>query len=286
MSQILDCKLVADQLKEEVKQEVALCKEQGILPKLALLRVGEKGPDLSYEKSILTLCEELGIAVDVHAYPANLSQEEYIRIFQGLNEDPSVFGVLPFRPLDHIDETLAIGQNTNPKKDIDAGTDANLGKVLLDDRSGLLPCTPAAILSILDFYGYDVKGKHVVLINNSNVFGKPLALLLTNRFATVTVCHEFTKDLSSFTRQADLLITAVPVEQLITEDMISEDVTLIDATVIRRVVDGKVKILGCLSDGAKEKAFAYTPVPGVGKVTSVHLMKNLLKSCKEALLEQ
>ncbi len=276
MAQLLDCKIVAAKIREQAKQDVDALKAEGISPKLGMVRVGEKGPDLAYERTATRLCEEAGILVEVLALPEDVSEADYIAQFKKMNADPSIHGILPFRPLDHIDEKVAIGNNLLAVKDVDAGTDGNLGKVVLGDPTGLQPCTPAAIMAVLDYYDIDVKAQNVVIVNNSNVFGKPLSLMLTNRFATVTICHEFTKDLASFTKNADILITAVPVENLITADMVSEDSILIDATIIRK----EGKIIGCLSEEAREKCKAYTPVPGLGTVTSSLLVTNVVKACQ------
>ena len=294
MAEILDCKLVAASVKEECRRQADLLKKKGIAPKLGIVRVGEKGPDLSYEKGATKTMHDSGIDVEVFAFPADISQDEYIKEFRKINSDPSIHGILAFRPLDNIDETEAISNNLNPLKDIDASTVENMGKVVINDKSGLYPCTAAAIMEIIDFYKIDVKSKNVVIINNSNVVGKPLSMMLTNRFATVTLCHEFTKNIKDICLNADIVICAVPVENIVKADQIKPGAVVIDATIIRKKVfddngnpvisekTGRQKsvTVGCCEPDVDKVAGCKTPVPGVGGITSAMLAKNLIKACK------
>lgn len=318
-AQVLDCKVVAEAIKNECKAAAEELKAKGIVPKLGIVRVGEKGPDLSYEKGATKTMNEAGIEVEVFAMPADVSQEDYIKKFREINADPAIHGILAFRPLDNIDENVAIGENLNPLKDVDACTAANMGKLVVNDPTGLYPCTASAIMEVINYYAEDIKaatrkqyaplalakpgqeddvccGLDVCVINNSNVIGKPVSMMLTNRFATVSIVHHLThaEIKNQYTTQADVVIAAVPFKNSVTADMIKEGAVVIDAAVIREKAfdadgnpimnekTGKQKIvtLGCCAPDVEEKASWKTPVPGVGGITSAMLAKNLIKACK------
>ncbi len=318
-AQVLDCKLVAQSISEQCKKEADALKAKGIVPKLGIFRVGEKGPDLSYEKGATKSMNEAGIEVEVFALPAEVSQEEYIEKFKAVNADPAIHGILAFRPLDNIDENVAIGENISPLKDVDACTSANMGKLVINDPTGLYPCTASAIMEVIDYYGEQIKavarpkfgpnplakpeqdadvccGLDVCIINNSNVIGKPVSMMLTNRFASVSIVHHLTHPeiKNEYTQKADVVICAVPFKDSVTADMIKEGAVVIDAAVIREKAfdadgqpimnekTGKQKIvtLGCCAADVEEKASWKTPVPGVGAITSAILAKNLIKACK------
>ena len=308
MAQILDCKLVAQTIKDNCKAEADALRAKGISPKIAIMRVGEKGPDLSYEKGIFATAEATGIEVEVHAMPADISQDDYITEFKKVNADPSVHGILAFRPLDNIDETVAISDNLSAIKDCDASTTDNMGKVVLNDPTALPPCTAAAIMEVIDFYADEIKahvgsdkedvceGLDVCIINNSNVIGKPLAMMLTNRFATVSIVHHLTRPevKNDYIKRANVIVCATPFKDSITADMLSENAIVIDAAVVRekafdengepimneKTGRQKINTFGCCAADVEEKAAWKTPVPGVGSITSALLAKNLLKACK------
>lgn len=281
MAKILDCKLVAEAIINDCKAEAANLKEKGISPKLAILRVGENGPDLSYEKGIFAITNTIGIDVEIHAMPANISQEDYILELEKLNSDPSIHGILPFRPLENIDEVEAISNHLSSMKDCDGSTAENMGKVVLNDPTALAPCSAAAILEIIRFYSNEIKAisesLNVCIVNNSNVIGKPLAMMLANRFASVTCINRSTPDdiKIDLMKRANILVCATTSRNSITADMIGENAVVIDAAIIR-----EDKIYGCCSTDVFEKAAYMTPVPGIGRITSALLMKNLIKACK------
>lgn len=318
-AQVLDCKVVAQAIKDDCKAAADALKAQGITPKLGIVRVGEKGPDLSYEKGATKTMNEAGIEVEVFAMPADVSQEDYIAKFREINADPTIHGILAFRPLDNIDENVAIGENLNPLKDVDACTAANMGKLVINDPTGLYPCTASAIVEVIDYYADEIKktvrpnyeplplakpgqeddvccGLDVCIINNSNVIGKPASMFLTNRFATVSIVHHLThaEKKNMYTQGADVVIAATPFKDSVTADMIKEGAIVIDAAVVREKAfdengepimnekTGKQKIntFGCCSADVEEKASWKTPVPGVGAITSAILAKNLIKACK------
>ena len=318
-AKVLDCKVVAQAVKDECKAEAEALKARGITPKLGIVRVGEKGPDLSYEKGATKTMNEAGIEVEVFALPADISQEEYIKKFREINADPAIHGILAFRPLDNIDENEAIGGNIDVLKDVDAVTPANMGKLVISDPTGLNPCTPEAIMAVIDYYADEIKaqtrkkyaplelarpgqeddvccGLDVCVINNSNVIGKPLSMLLTNRYATVSIVHHLThaEVKNDYIKRADVVIVATPFKDTLPADMISEGAIVIDAAVIREKAfdaDGnpiinektgkqKTITLGSSAADVEEKASWKTPVPGVGGITSAMLCKNVIRACK------
>ncbi len=319
MAKLLDCKAVAAKIKEDCKAEADSLREMGITPKLGIVRVGEKGPDLSYEKGATRTMNESGIDVEVFALPADISQDDYITEFKKINANPNIHGILAFRPLDNINETEAISENISSIKDCDSTTMENMGKVVVNDPTGLRPCTPEAILAIVDYYQDEIKehfkdkhiplkkkkpgfendvfcGLNVCVINKSNVIGKPLSIMLLNRYATVTMVHHMTPEdvKKDYLSKADIIIGAAPERDFIIGDYVSEDAVVIDATVIcEKAFDedgnpiinektGRQKVItyGCCRDDVEEKVAYKTPVPGVGAVTSAMLAKNLLKACK------
>jgi methylenetetrahydrofolate dehydrogenase (NADP+)/methenyltetrahydrofolate cyclohydrolase len=299
MSEMMDLKAAAADVLKECREAADELKNQGIVPCLAILRVGEKGPDLSYEKGATKTMAEAGIEVKSVALPADVSQEEYIRTLDSLSADKSIHGILTLRPLDNIDENEAIGRHLDPLKDVDCCTAANMGKVVVNDPTALFPCTAGAVFRIIETYaGPELQGKNICIVNNSNVIGKPLSMMLTNRYATVSVIHHLTteEDKIRLASQADILVTAVPFKNTVGAEMVKEGAMVIDASVIREKVfdetgapvmnekTGKQKVatIGCLTADAKAKAGLLSPVPGVGGVTSAMLAGNLIKACKLA----
>lgn len=319
MAQVLDCKLVAQSIKDDCKAQADALRAQGITPKLGIVRVGEKGPDLSYEKGATKTMEEAGIEVEVFAMPADVSQDDYIAKFREINADPAIHGILAFRPLDNIDETVAISENLSAVKDCDSSTTENMGKVVINDPTGLYPCTAAAIMEVIDYYAEEIKahvrpkyaplalakpeqaedvccGLDVCVINNSNVIGKPLSMMLTNRFATVSIVHHLTHPevKNDYIKRADVVVCATPFKDSVTADMIPENAIVIDAAVVRekafdengepimneKTGRQKINTFGCCAADVEEKAAWKTPVPGIGAITSALLAKNLIKACK------
>lgn len=279
MSKLLECKPVAQAVKDRVRKQTEELKAQGVTPKLAILRVGEKGPDLAYERGATKAMNEVGITVEVHALPADVSQGEYIAKLKALNADPSVHGILPFRPLDNIDEQAAITEIIDPLKDVDSSTAANMGKTVLGDPTALTPCTAQAVIEVLDYYGIDADGKNVTIINRSNVIGKPVAMMFVNRHATVSICNSHTKNMENFTRNADILVVAIPYENSVKKEWVAPGTTVIDCSVIRK--DGKT--VGCCEPEIYDIAGAITPVPGLGGVTSALLGQNVITAAKAQL---
>ena len=328
-AKLLDCSAVARAVSKSCQEEAEQLKNLGIMPKLGIVRVGEKGPDLSYEKGAIRTMTAAGIETEVFSFPADISQEDYIREFRKINADPAIHGILALRPLDHIDENEAIARNLDAAKDVDASTSTNIGRLLLNDDRALLPCTAKAILAVMEYYGDEIRrirrennpayalwekeqaqkenagavqknpdplqGLEVCIVNNSRVIGIPLMVMLTERFATVSVVHHLSdaRDKKAIASRADVLVAATPFRNTVTADMVKPGAMVIDAAIVReKIIDEwgepvlrdtgmpKMKTFGCCTPEVDEKASCITPVPGVGAVTSAMLAKNLLQACR------
>jgi len=266
---LMNGRKIASQILEEVKEQI---EEKDLNPKLIIVRVGRSAEQEVFIRSKEKAGKKVGVAVDVVQLPENIPQKQLNLTLKSLSEDPSVDGILLQLPIPkHLSPYNAITHIT-PSKDVDVLHPYNLGRLIYGDES-LAPCTPSAILTILEEYGIDLEGKNVVVVNNSILIGKPLFILLTNRFATVDVCHIKTVDLKSHTLRADIVITATGVPELIKSSMIKEGSVIVDAGI--SVVEGKV--LGDVSKEVWPKARYITPVPGgVGPVTVAMVMRNLL----------
>ena len=293
-AQIIDGKQVAAEMREELKKEVAKLKEQGIVPGLGVILVGEDPASKSYVTAKERTCEEIGIYSDDNRLPAETSQKELMARVRKMNKDPKIHGILVQLPLPkHLNETevlLAI----DPAKDVDGFHPVNVGKMVVGEES-FLPCTPHGVIQLLIRSGVKIEGADVVIVGRSNIVGKPLANMLIqkkpNRNATVTVCHTRTKDLARHTRRADILIAAAGQPNTITADMVKEGVVVIDVGVNR--VDDPTKKQGFRLVGdvdfeaVKEKASLITPVPGgVGPMTITMLMYNTVEAAKASRLKK
>ena len=278
---ILDGSSKSSEIQEEIKAETAKLKEEeGVVPKLSIVFVGDSPASASYIKLQQRICEKVGIDSEVIDLEDDISEEELLAELDELNNDEQVNGILMQMPLpDHIDDDKVI-RSINPQKDLDSFHPYNLGEVVLGGDA-YQPCTPEGVMALLDMYDIDVKGKDVAIVGHSNIVGKPLALMMLNRNATVSVCHIDTKDTASYTKEADIVAVAAGVPNLITADMVKEGAIVIDIGINQ--VDGK--IVGDVDyENVKEKASAITPVPGgAGPMTIAMLLKDTVKSCKEML---
>ena len=208
MAELLKGAPAAAALTEQVKKKTDFLKEHGVVPTLAILRVGARDDDLSYERGAVKRCEKAGIEVRTEALPADVTPEDFFRTLTSLNEDPAVHGILMFRPLPpHLDGEKA-RRLLNPAKDVDGCTDGSLAGVFTNTDSGFPPCTARAAMELLRYYGIDPKGKRAAVIGRSLVIGRPAAMMLMHANATVTVCHTRTVDVPSVTREADIIIAA------------------------------------------------------------------------------
>lgn len=276
---LLDGKKVAQELYEKLQARVTALKEKNIQPQLALILVGHNPASLSYIKQKRKASEQIGTITNFLHYEDNLvTTESLIATIRQLNDDPKTHGILVQLPLPkHIDATKVIDA-VHPSKDVDGFSALNLGTMFLSPHEDILaPCTPKGVMRLLDSYKIDVMGKEVVVVGVSNTVGKPLAVMLTNRRATVTVCHSKTQDLKGHTSKADILIVAVGRAGLVTKDMVKEGAVVVDVG-INRTEDGK--LVGDVDfTNVSEKASYLTPVPGgCGPMTVACLMENLVQA--------
>ncbi|MCG0274617.1 MAG: bifunctional 5,10-methylene-tetrahydrofolate dehydrogenase/5,10-methylene-tetrahydrofolate cyclohydrolase [Thermosediminibacteraceae bacterium] len=279
MADILSGKEVAQALGEKLKGEVEQLKSRGITPGLAIVTVGERPDSMSYIKSAQKKCGELGIDYRLVQLPGDISEKEFISEIHQLNDEKSVHGILVMRPLPATISEDRVKYEISPLKDVDGFNPDSIAKVMSGDERGFAPCTPSAVMEILDHYGIELQGKRTVIVNSSMVVGKPLAMMMLNRFATVTVCHIYTVDLPKETSRAEILVTATGKAKLIKKDMVAPGAVVLDVGIS---VDENGKICGDVDfDAVKEVAGKITPVPGgVGVVTSTVLAKHVIKACK------
>jgi len=282
MAELLKGAAVVAAMNERLTAEVAALKEKGVTPTLAILRVGEREDDISYEKGAMKRCATVGVEVKNVVLPADVTQEELMKNIEALNNDKSVHGVLIFRPLPkHLDEE-AVRQALKPEKDIDGITDGSLAGVFTGSGKGFPPCTAQACMEILDHYKIDCKGKRAVVIGRSLVVGKPAAVMLMAKNATVTVCHTKTVDMPSLARQAEILIVAAGKANAITKEYLSPGQVVIDVGIN---VNEEGKLCGDVKfDDAEPIVGAITPVPGgVGTVTTSVLVSHVVEAAKKSL---
>lgn len=277
-AEIIDGKLLASKIKEELKKEVHSLKEQGIKPCLAVVLVGENKASQKYVSFKEKTCQELGIESLVYRLPENTDESSLIKLIDGLNDNPQVNGILVQLPLPKHLNQQKILEKINPSKDVDGFTPYCLGKLLMDTPL-FIPCTPKGVLRMLDEYKINLEGKNAVVIGRSVIVGKPLSLLLLKRNATVTVCHSKTKELQGITKRADILCVAIGKEKFINASMIKEGAVVVDIG-INVTADGKV-VGDVAFNEVKEKTSYITPVPGgVGPMTIAMLMENTIYATK------
>ena len=266
---------VAKTMKEDLTGEARRLKDRGILPSLTIVRVGARPDDLAYERGARKRMEMIGIECKVVELPETITQAEFEKTFFKINEDPKVHGILLFRPLPgHLDEGPVVSR-INPLKDVDCMCPVNIAKVFSGDETGHAPCTPEAVMEMLDYYKIDPRGKKVTVIGRSMVVGKPLSMLLLKRHATVTICHTRTKDLSATCREAEILVAAAGKARMVTADMIGDGAVVVDVGIN---VDENGKLCGDVDFETLEgTASMATPVPGgIGAVTTAVLAKHLV----------
>jgi len=263
-------------LGEKMNADMEFLKEKNIIPALCILRVGERPDDISYEKTAAKRCESVGVAVRNVVLPADVSQPDIMRSIEALNNDAGVHGVLIFRPLPkHLDEQ-AVCAALSPEKDVDGITGTSLAGVFAGSGEGFAPCTAQACMEILDHYGIECSGKRAVVIGRSLVVGKPAAIMLMGKNATVTVCHTRTVDVASVARNAEILIAAAGQPEGLTREYFSPGQTVIDVGINWN--EEKGKLVGDVNfDDAEPVVAAITPVPGgVGTVTTSVLVSHVI----------
>ncbi|WNL30333.1 bifunctional methylenetetrahydrofolate dehydrogenase/methenyltetrahydrofolate cyclohydrolase FolD [Aliarcobacter cryaerophilus] len=274
---LLDGKILSAKIKEEVKVEVTqIVKEKNITPGLAVILVGNDAASATYVASKAKACKDAGIYSVVHEMPESITQEELLETINMMNNNPKLDGILVQLPLPkHIDTTTVL-EAINPLKDVDGFHPYNVGR-MVSNLDSFLPATPFGVMRMFEEHNIELSGKDVVVIGSSDIVGKPMASLLINKKATVTVCNSRTKDLKSHTSKADIVIIAVGVPYLLKEDMVKDGAVVIDVG-INRLDTGKL-VGDADFEGLKNKCSHLTPVPGgVGPMTIAMLLKNTIKA--------
>ena len=267
-------KPVADVYREIITQKFAAAKERGLLVTLAIIIVGDDPASHIYKDRLVKLIESLGGAAKVIICPAETTEEEVIGIIKKLNRNRYVSGILPMMPMPAHINSEAVGAVVSQNKDVECLNPQNIGEVFMG-RSCWAPCTPRACMAVLKHYGIDLSGKNVAVVGRSNVVGKPVAMLLLQQNATVTICHSRTQNLPEVLKQADIIVAAVGKACFIKPEMVKEGVVIVDVGI--NTVDGK--LFGDVDPAVAEKAAAFTPVPGgIGVVSNMMVMESLTRN--------
>lgn len=279
MGQLLKGKAVADNIAANVKNEANELRKINIVPKLKIIRVGEREDDLAYERAALKRMNSVNIDCDVLHLPIDIDQNTFIDELQYVVKDETVHGILLFRPLPKQINEDEIKFIISPQKDIDCFNPINIAKLLDGDETGFPPCTAKATMEVLKYYNIELKGKEAAVIGRSMVIGKPVSMMLLKENSTVTICHSKTENLPEVAKRADILIAAIGKSQMITKEYLKENATVIDVGIN---VDDEGKITGDVNtEDCIEKASFITPVPsGVGSVTTAVLAEHVIKACK------
>ncbi len=277
-AQTIDGNALSRQLRADVARRADALKARGTVPGLAVVLVGDNPASQVYVRNKVKACEDNGLHSVLEKYDADLSEADLLARVDALNADPAIHGILVQLPLPrHIDAQKVI-EAISPEKDVDGFHVASAG-ALMTGTSGFWPCTPYGCMKMLESIGYDLRGKHAVVIGRSNIVGKPMALMLLAQNATVTVCHSATPDLGAFTRQADVVVAAVGKRDVLTADMVKPGAVVIDVG-MNRTEEGK--LCGDVDfAGVSEVAGWITPVPGgVGPMTITMLLVNTLEAAE------
>ena len=278
MYQIIDGKGLARSIRGEVKKEVDNIREKNVIPKLAVIMVGDNSASKVYVKNKSKACQECGVEFEEILLDANTSMETLLSIIDKLNERTDINGILLQSPIPKDLNIQEAFERISYKKDVDGFNPVNVGKLMIGEDT-FISCTPYGIIKMLEAYNIEIEGKHAVIIGRSNIVGKPLAQCLLRNNATVTICHSKTRDISQITKPADILISAVGRVNMVTSEMVKEGAVVIDVG-MNRNDDGK--LVGDVDfENVKEKASYITPVPGgVGPMTIAMLMNNVVKATK------
>ncbi len=281
-AQLIDGVVLSRQLRTEVASRAAALKARGITPGLAVVLVGENAASQVYVRNKVKACEESGLHSVLEQYPATTSEDALLASIHALNRDPAIHGILVQLPLPaHIDAQKVI-EAISPAKDVD-GFHVSSAGALMVGQAGFWPCTPYGCMKMLDSIGYELKGKHAVVIGRSNIVGKPMALMLLQKNATVTICHSGTADLKAMTLQADVIVAAVGKLNVLTADMVKPGAVVIDVGMNR---NAQGKLCGDVDfDGVRQVASHITPVPGgVGPMTITMLLVNTLEAAEKVAI--
>lgn len=286
MAKLLKGKEVAAALSEKLRVRAADLKEKGVVPKLAIVRLGEDPSDISYEKGALKRAEMTDVVVETFRLPEATTQESLLALIEQLNNDAGIHGILILRPLPSQIDDQAIRNALRAAKDIDGITDMSLTGVFTGSGTGFPPCTAQACIEILDYYGMELKGKRVVVIGRSLVIGKPVAMLMMQRNATISTCHRSTKaaDLQDLCRSADIILAAAGAAKSFASDLTAKGQTIIDVGIN---IDENGKLCGDVDfDAVEPLVEAITPVPGgVGAVTTAVLMKHVVEAAEKSITD-
>lgn len=281
---LIDGKATSQKIKDEIKNEVIKLKQKGITPTLAVILVGDDPASQTYVASKQKACLACQMGSVMHKLSANTTQQELISLVDVLNADDSIDGILVQLPLPKHINTNEILRKIDPKKDVDGFCAQNIG-ALVSGLDGFVPCTPLGIMELLKQYNINPQGLNALVIGRSNIVGKPMAALLLNAGATVTIAHSKTKNLADLSKNADLIIAAIGKANFIKPEMVKEGAIIIDVG-INRLENGKL-VGDCDFENLKDKCDFITPVPGgVGPMTIAMLLSNTLKSAKERKLNE
>ena len=266
---------VANAINEKLMEQVKSI--EGPLPHLAIIRVGERPDDCSYERGAVKKMDKVGVRCTTYTFDADIDNETFQAEFDKINENPDIDGILMLRPLPKQLDEKQIENKIDPRKDLDGISPLNLAKVYAGDESGYAPCTAEAVIEMLDYAGIDIKGKRVTVVGRSLVIGKPVSMLLMKRNATVTVCHTKTVDMGGTCKNAEILVAAAGSARMIKKDYVAEGAIVVDVGIN---VDEEGNLCGDVDfDTITDIAAIATPVPGgVGSVTTSVLAKHLVKA--------
>jgi len=279
-AQLIDGNALAKTIRAEVSGRTAALKARGVNPALSIILVGSDPASQVYTKHKVNDSTETGLQATLETYPADLSEADLLARIRALNDDPKVHGILVQLPLPkHMDSQKVI-ETISPAKDVDGFHVASAG-ALMTGAPGFWPCTPHGCMKMLESIGYDLRGKHAVVIGRSNIVGKPMAMMLLAKSATVTICHSATQDLAAFTRQADVVVAAVGKRNVLTADMVKLGAVIIDVGMNR---NDEGKLCGDVDfEAVREVAGWITPVPGgVGPMTRAMLLVNTLEAAERS----
>src|SRR5713101_8585354 len=292
MAKVINGRAIAEKVYVDLRREIAELKARGVTPGIAVILVGDNPASRAYVRSKDKMCRELGLHSVKLELPASTTQTELLSRVEELNRDPSVHGILVQSPPPKQIDEPAIVRSLEPRKDVDGFHPANVAKLVIDDPSGFVPCTPLGVQRLLIESKIDVAGAHVVILGRSMIVGKPLALLLMqknkNGNATVTVVHSRSRNLKKITRSADILIAAIGRANFVKSEHVRDGAVIVDVG-INRVEDATnergYRLVGDVAfDEVAKKAAAITPVPGgVGPMTIAMLMANTVKACRQVL---
>lgn len=278
---IIDGRHVADAIRQDLRHEIKILKEKGLVPGLAVIIVGQDPGSQSYVKSKEKSCKDLGMYSVRHNLASETSESELLDLIKQLNNDDKIHGILVQLPVPKHIDSMKIIEAIDPKKDVDGFHPINVGKLVIG-QEGMKPCTPYGVIKMLEHYDIDIEGKHAVILGRSNIVGKPAAQLLLQKNATVTICHSKTKDLNRVLKSADILIVAIGKPFFVTKEMVKKGAVVIDVGINRldSALVGDVAF-----DEVKDITSYISPVPGgVGPMTIVMLMSNTITAAKNSML--